>query len=157
MSLPLDPIPQTDPLIDQSDRMNSRWYRWLEAFVARALVGTSRITSLHRPNLSSSAPATTIFTPTQAGIIFRVSWRARVTTPAGVASSIAVTINWTEGGVACSKAFAAQTGNTTATVDGDSIPIRPDSGIAVQYSTTYASNPASVMQYDLDLVVEDMT
>lgn len=157
MSLPLDPIPQSDPLVDQSQHMNERWYRWLSLFVTRAVTGILKVASLHRTGLNASVAATTAYTPTQTGIVFDVKWRARVTTAAGVSSSVAVTISWKEGGIACSKTFTALTGNTTATVDGDSIPIRPDSGQAIQYATTYASNPAAAMQYDLDVAVVDVT
>ena len=150
MSLPLDPIPQTDDLIDANKKMNERWFRWLSAFVSRAVLGAQKMASVSRLALSGSITPTTIFTPTQAGILFRVSWHAGVTTAAGVSSSVSVTIGWTNtAGVACSKTFTALTGNTTATADGDAIPIVPKSGTQVTYSTTYASNPASVMQYEL--------
>ena len=68
-----------------------------------------------------------------------------------------MTVSWTQGGIACSKAFSAQTGNTTATVDGSAIPIRPDSGQPVQYATTYASVGATAMVYALDVVVRQLT
>lgn len=158
MALTLDPIPQSDDLIDSNRKMNDRWFRWLSAFVGRVTIGVQKVASLHRAGLSSSLVATTAYTVTQTGIVFLVSWRAGVTTAAGVSSSIAVTISWTnDAGVACSKAFAAQAGNTTGTADGDDVPIRPKSGTPIQYSTTYASNPAAAMQYDLDIVVQDLT
>ena len=156
MSAALDPIPQSDPLIDESQHMGERWYRWLSAFVTRCLTAILRVAAVHRSGLSSSQSATTIYTPNQTGLIWRVNWAVRVTTAAAVSSSIAVTINWTEGGVACSKAFAALTGNTTATADGDSVVIRSDVQ-PIRYATTYASNPAGVMVYELDVVVEDLT
>jgi hypothetical protein len=157
MSAPLDPIPQSDPLIDSTQHMNERWYRWLSAFVAQQGSGVLTVgKTAHRVGINAAIGATTVFTPTIAGLIYRVSYRARITTPAGVSSSLTVSVNWTEGGVACTKTFAALTGNTTATVDGDGVLIRPDTAV-VTYSTAYASNPASAMIYDLDVTVEDLT
>ena len=156
MSQALDPIPQSDPLIDPSGRMGERWYRWLSLVVTRLLSAVLTVASTHRTGLSASISATTIYTPTQPAT-FEVSWAARVSTAASTSSSIAVTVSWTQGGIACSKAFSAQTGNTTATVDGSAIPIRPDSGQPVQYATTYASVGATAMVYALDVVVRQLT
>lgn len=154
---PLDPIPQSDPLIDASDHMNERWYRWLSLFVARTLSGVLLVAkTIHRTGLASSLGATTVYTPTMAGVLVRMSFRARITTAAAVSSSLTVTINWTEGGVAQSHAFAAMTGNTTATTGGDSWTIRPDP-VPVTYTTIYASNPGGTMVYDLDVAAEALT
>src|SRR5438105_234442 len=151
--LTLDPIPQSDPLVSQTGLMGERWYRWLSLIVSRMQSAVLGVASVHRTGISGSIGATTIYTPTQAKG-FRVSWGARISTPATTSSSLTVTVNWTQGGVACSKSFTALTGNTTATADGNSVPIWPDSGQPIQYATTYASVGGTAMVHQLDLAVE---
>src|SRR3989304_6643158 len=47
--------------------------------------------------------------------LYRASYLARITTAAGVSSSLTVTLAWTDGGVAKALTGAAITANTTAT------------------------------------------
>lgn len=153
---PLDPIPQTEPPVEGvTGRFAGIWYRFFSQLVARSVLTILRVANpVHRTNVAASIVATTLFLPAQTGD-FRISWFAHVAVPASVSSSIAVTIGWKSNGVACSKTFAAQTGNTTATADGDSVFIRADSGVAVTYSSTYIS-VGTAMQYDLDVYAESV-
>lgn len=159
MAQPLDPIPQSDPLIDSTDRMNASWYRWLSNFVTRALGSSQRVgNAVHRTGLTSSVPTTSLFTPTQTQL-YRVGWYAQVTTAAGINSSLAVTIGWTTNGVPQTKTFspASLATNTTGSNDGDDVLIRADAGVAITYATTYASAGAPNMAYQIDAVVEQVT
>ena len=152
---PLDPIPQNEPPVEGVKGLISGiWFRFFSQLVSRSVITILRVaTPVHRTGLSASIVATTLFIPSQPGA-YRVSWTAHITRAAGTSSSVAVTIGWTQGGVACSKAFTALTGNTTATVDGDSVTIRPDAGIAVTYAVAYASVGAPVATYDVDVYGE---
>lgn len=152
---PLDPIPQNEPPVEGvKGSLSGIWFRFFSQLVARSVIGILRVgNAVHRTSIGASIVATTIFLPSQTGD-FRVSWYAQVTTAATTSSSIAVTIGWTSNGIACSKAFTALTGNTTATADGSSVLIRADSGLPVTYATTYASVGGTPMAHSLDVVAE---
>ena len=86
--------------------------------------------------------------------IWRISYTARITTPATTSSSLTVTITWTDGGVTMTQTGAAITGNTTATGQSGSVVIRVDASTPISYSTTYASVGGMPMAHALDLVCE---
>ena len=106
------------------------------------------------------APASLAITPLPLGElpagIWRVSYHARVTTPASVSSSLEVTISWTDGGVSQSATGAAMTGNLTTTVGFGTLPIRIDADTPVSVATIYASTGAQAMIYRLDVVLESL-
>lgn len=160
MSLPVLDIllPTKDPLIDDARLMGANWIRWMSQLLARVLVTVGKpATPVHRTGLSVSIVATTLFTPATPGD-YRVNWYAQVTQAATTNSSLTVTIGWTANSVACTKTFApaSLTTNTTASCDGDSVTIRPDSGQAVTYATAYTSTGATPMQYMLDVYPEQL-
>ena len=86
--------------------------------------------------------------------LYRINYYARITTAASVSSSLTVTFDWTDGGVACSFSGAAMTGNTTSTVQSGVYVIRIDGLSPVRYSTAYVSNAAGEMRYSLSVVLE---
>lgn len=88
--------------------------------------------------------------------LYRLSYFARITTAAGVSSSVTVSFAWTTSGVAQSSSGAALNGNTTASHQFGTLVIRVDANSAISYSTVYASNPAGVMRHSLDLVLEEL-
>lgn len=110
------------------------------------------LTSQHAAIATTPIPSDTL-----APGLYRVSIYQRVTTAAGVSSSLTTAISWTDGGISCSFSGAAMTGNTTATTQSFSQLIRVDRATPVSYTTTYASNPATVMQYSLDVVLETVS
>ncbi|MCC6417228.1 MAG: hypothetical protein IT429_03150 [Gemmataceae bacterium] len=88
--------------------------------------------------------------------LYRVTWYARIVTAAGVSSSLTVTISWTDGGIACSTSGAALNGNTVASAQSETRMARIDQATPISYATTYASNPAAAMAYDLVIIVEQL-
>lgn len=155
MSVPLDPIPEYDPLIDNSKRMGDRWYRWLSTVITRLLQAVLTVSAVHRA-LSSAVATTTIYTPAQPGVV-RVSWTMQVTTPATTNSSIAVTFGWKANTVAQTEAFAALTTNTTGTHGSGSVVIRPDSAQPITYAVAYSSTGGVSLAYQIDVTVEVLT
>jgi len=105
---------------------------------------------------TASIGLTAIPTSSLASGLYRVSYYCRITTAAGVSSSLIVTFSWTDGGVACSVSSTALTGNTTATVGTGTALINIDAASPVSYSTTYASNAAGVMRHSLYITLEEM-
>lgn len=153
---PLDPIPQSDPLIDPSQRMNDRWYRWLSGVIGRFQTSGVVLAATHLAGQTGSIAVRTLLTPSQPGL-YRFNWYLQVTTP-GTTSSIQGTVTWKTNGVTQTRNFpaAALTGNLTTTQDGDCFAFRPDSGSPVQWSTTYAST-GTPMAYTVDVACEEIT
>lgn len=103
---------------------------------------------------NASISATPLVSAVLPAGLYRVSWYARITTVAGVSSSLAVTIGWTEGAVSLALSGAALTGNTTTTVQSGMVLLNIDNNTPITYATTYASNAAGVMKYELVMTVE---
>lgn len=73
----------------------------------------------------------------------------RITQPASVSSSVAVTLSWVDGAHACSKTFAAVVGNTVGTTDAQFFTMDLDAPGSVNFETAYASVGATPMQHKL--------
>lgn len=109
-------------------------------------------------NQNAPIGTTTIVTPDSDGL-YSVEYYAAITTAAttgAATSSLTVTLAWTDEGTAKSKAFTAITGNTTLTTGSERYLFRADGGAPITYATTYASNGAGEMHYDLDIVVSSV-
>lgn len=151
------PAPFESGLVGKVDgRLSDSWQFWIERVAAslHAIPSILRVVALEEQNASIAAmdlPDRVL----PAGV-YRISYYARITTAAGVSSSLTVTFAWTDGGVAQTYSGAAINGNTTTSYQSGSIVIRTDEGADVTYATTYASNAAGVMQYSLDVFIEQV-
>ncbi|MCR4374149.1 MAG: hypothetical protein NUW22_04810 [Acidobacteria bacterium] len=139
--------------------MHREWLRWITLLLAMVNVSSLRQGVSTLTAQAASIAATAIPLAPNAALAtsdgrYRVLVYARVTRAATTSSSLAVTIGWTDGGIACTKAISAVTGNTTATVLQEQVVIRADKGTTINYSTTYASVGGVVMTYSLDVVAE---
>jgi hypothetical protein len=130
------------------------WENWLRALVGRAQAAASAIVTLALTAQSASIGLTSAV-PVASGL-YRVTYRFRVTSAAGVSSSLAVGVTTTEGGVACTQSSADYTGNVTNAPQSGSFLVHTDPSTPLQYFTTYASSPAAAMVYELDLIVEQL-
>jgi hypothetical protein len=89
--------------------------------------------------------------------MWRLSYYVRITRPATTSSSLAVTIQWIDGGVTLSYAGSALTGNTTGTYQCATLVIRSDHATPMSYSTVYGSVGAITMQYAIDVIAEALS
>ena len=136
-------------------QIGHEWLRWLSDLVVTVDRAPTRAASTVRKTAQmASIGVTPLPLATIPPGLYRVSYRCRVTTPAGVSSSLSVTITWTEGAVVQTETSAALTGNATTTHGVGTVVLRSDANTPISYSTTYASNPGAAMVYDLDLVIE---
>lgn len=153
MSAPEFPV--REPLTNPSTRLiTDRWRIWLRNL--NLLVGNSR-TLLKAVNLTgqnASISTTAIPTDALAPGLYAVTTYARITTAAGVASSLTATLGWTESAQALTFSGSAMTGNTVLTVQSFSFMMAIDQATPITYATTYSSNPASAMRYTLKLALE---
>lgn len=164
------PMPLNDPLvnkrkkglrpeeIDENEgKMAEVWIPYMQSQSSITATAVRQTTSpVVLTAQSASIGVTSIPAASLAGGLYRVTYWARVTTAAGTSSSLSVTLSWTDSGVACSKAFTAVTGNTTATTDSNSYLVNIDGASPISYSTTYASVGAPAMIYALSLTLEGM-
>lgn len=164
MAFQFAPPPLTTPIIDRDKAgkltglMTLQFSNWLRAAVLTPITQSSRtLTTVSLTDQHASIGATAINTTTLSAGLYRAWWYARVTTAAGVSSSLTVTLGWTESSIALTYAGVAMTGNTTATTQSDGGVVRIDGATNVTYATTYASNAAGAMQYRLDVVLEALS
>jgi hypothetical protein len=161
------PIPTGDPIAVPADpknplsqrlpklRLGDKFQRWLSGLSAQVDLRAARqgdVVRLQNQNASIAVTALPIGTVVQG--IWRISVTVRVTTAAGVASTIQGHLHWSEGGVTQQDNTTNLAGNLTTTREGKVFIIRTDDAQPISYSTTYTSNPANAMRYSLDIVAE---
>lgn len=152
------PPPGNNPMIDRADLTVTRpWYQWLIALIDRVDNGARRVAVERVSAQAASIGTTALPIGLIAGGLYRVSWALRVTQAATSSSSLTVGLSWTDGTIACSLSGAAVTGNTTATTQSGTALIQVDQGTPVSYSTTYASSGATPMQYQVEIVLEQVS
>ena len=118
--------------------------------------GPSRVFSATVPTSDASIGATDVTNGLAPAGLYRMTYYLRITAPASVSSSVAVTFDWTDLGTACSVTFGTIIGNTIDTNDSAQWMFRSDSLSPIRYSTTYSSLAANEMEYDLLVVLEAM-
>jgi hypothetical protein len=141
---------QTDPL---EGTMSDAWVDYISKLVQTVQASATRISIAARVDQSAAISPTDIGGALKAGL-YRITYYARITTPASVSSSLTVSFIWTDGGVSPSVSGAAMTGNTDTTIQTGTYTVRVDSASPINYSTAYASNLAGEMKYRLDVFLE---
>lgn len=147
------PLPLDTPLVETDRQINWFWAQYLTVRDALIQQAATIIVDTALSAQAASIAATSLAVGSTASL-YRVNSLARITRAAGTSSSLIVTIAWTEGGVALTKAYAALVANTTSTYLSEVLPIRVDANTSVTYATTYASVGAPTMQYRLEIAVE---
>lgn len=154
MSSHLDPAPIRAEITDKGVvKIGADWVRWF-GFLRDAVNGRMALGSAELTAQDAAITATAVATPTLAAGLYRVAYAVRVTQAATTSSTVTVTVEWTDGGIAMSQSGAAVTGNTTATQQNGTLLVRIDAGTTIRYSTAYSSVGATSMQYALDVVAE---
>lgn len=164
MSAPqLPPIPTSAPVNElgldgkPTPYLGSDYYLWLFALASRVQQSAGVLGTPTRLTAQSAAIGTTSLTlPALSGGLYRVSWYARITTPATVSSSLTVSIGYTESALSLSASGAAITGNTTATEQSGSVLIQTDPSAPITFSTAYATVGATGMAYRLSITCEQV-
>ena len=134
--------------------MGYEWLRWISTLTSVVDASPSRKVHRRLSGQVAAIGATALAIGSVGAGIWRVSYFARITTPAGVSSSLTVSFGYQTGGVTQSDSGAAIVGNTTATHQFGTLVIRVDADTPISYSTAYASNPAGAMAYSLDVTAE---
>lgn len=151
----VDVLPTRDALLDALKLVTPPWLKRLNQIRDALNTAPQReIATLELTGKTAAISATAIpANPLVAGY-YRVSTFLRVTTAAGVSSSVAVTIAFTSGAVACSYTLSTLNANDVNEPVSDTRVLKVDSETDIEYSTTYASDPAAAMTYELSIVLE---
>jgi hypothetical protein len=128
---------------------------WLLELTTRVDATPESIVRLPRlTNQAAAIAATPLALPESTSGLYRVTVYARKTQAATTSSDLTVTIQATDGGVACPQSTPTNSVNTTAAVISQSFLVRRDQATAITYETAYASVGGTVMKYALDVEVE---
>lgn len=144
------PIPYGDRLVVTDGMVSEPWERWLTTQAQALSQAPNRLVPLVPLTDKNASIGTTNFTPgfVPAGVYW-LTYYTRITTVAAVNSSLTVTLGWTDHGTAQTFSGAAIVGNTINDWQSDTKLVYVDSLTPVTYSTTYASNAAGEMKYQL--------
>lgn len=159
----LAPLPLQSAVLDLDDAgkpvpgytLSREYAIWLQqSLIPRTEAPAQILTTVTLTAQAASIALTPVPLSTITAGLYRVSWYTRVTQAATTDSSLAITITWTESAATCTNTGAAVTGNLTTSTQSGSVVLRSDGNAPIDYSTTYASTGATVMQYRIDVIVE---
>lgn len=155
----LAPVPfRTAVVTDVAARLiPTTWTRWFQSLKDAVDRAAQRVAIVTLTGQAAALTTTALNTGLLTDGLYRVSWQARITQAATTSSSLTVTLGWTAGGVACSTSGAALTGNTPATVQSGAALVHADAGSVLTAATAYASVGATAMQYELTVIVEQVS
>jgi len=145
--------PRAEDKDPKEGRITPRWQEYLDREAANLSKSTTLINSASALNQSASIAATDFSGAALPAGTYEFEWFATVKTAAGVSSSLIVTVDFVYSSVTKTLSYTAMTGNTTGTFAHSGGIIVIDNASPVRYSTTYASNAAGAMHYDLFLVL----
>jgi hypothetical protein len=137
-----------------SGRLTFLMRYWLLSLADRINATPEILASVKASTQAASISATSFSILSVSPGLYRLSMSARISRAATTSSSLIVTFGWTSGGVSCTTASPAMTGNTTATVGSLTVLARVDEATAITYATTYVSAGGTTMQYSLDVSCE---
>jgi len=148
-----------DPFVDAQGRLSSDAFNWFLINVLPRLNQTSAIYGgttppFERTGQSASIAAFSLPLGSLSTGYFRVTVWVRITTPAGVSSSVTPFLQFTSKGVACTVTGAAVTSNAINLPASQTFLIHVQAPGPIQIGVTYASNPASAAVYEIACVVE---
>src|SRR5574343_1151265 len=144
-----------DPIADRKTGLIPRvWASWFQAIAEQVDAASFRLQTVTLDTQAAAIVPTNIPIASLTTGLYRVTYALRVTQAASTSSSVAVTLSWKSGGVACSQAFGDVTGNTTDSVQSGTVLIRCDVDGPITYAVAYASVGLTAMQYSLDVAVE---
>lgn len=145
------PIPFWDRLTDKAGMITQLWTQWFEEdLLPQVQAAPTQIGSYTNGDapLDDALGLTTVATvPTTGQYLVLVA--TQIIAAAGVASTLALTVTWTSNGVTQTETFATINNGTDTDHQSSAITILADGNSPVSVNTTYTSNPANDMTYNL--------
>ncbi len=141
----LAPIPIDAPIADRIGAITLFFrLRWQELVDGFGVVPTRGLLSIADRN--TALPATILYT-TIAAAVYRVGYYIRKTAADGVASSLTVTIAWTEGGAPKTYVFGALAVDAIDAKQSDFIEVPADAASDLTIAIAYVSTTPGNMHY----------
>ena len=147
------PDPATGKMT-RSKYFSQEYVDWFLELQTRTQQSAERIGAVALTAQSASISATPVPMPDLTTGFYRVSYSARISRAASTDSTLTVTLGWTRSTIALTQAGAAITGNSTSTQQNATLLLWVDANASITYATTYGSNGATTMQYELAVIVE---
>ena len=149
--------PYAAPMIDALKRAERVWLKWFQLVQRAANIAPLVLGTVSLSGQNASIAATSVATNgALVGGLYRVSIYARVTTAAGVSSSLAPFVTYVENGIVKTQTGAALTANSTAVPGSWPFLVNIDPATVIKYGFTYASNAAGAMVYGSSIAVESV-
>lgn len=158
-SLVLEPAPYKNEIGKPgSGAMSGPWQDFFQLVLLPRLQNAApNLVTVPLTAQSASIGATNLI-PLAVGL-FRISWYSRITTAASISSSLQVTVQTSDVGVAIAQSGAAVTTNTTASIQSGSVLMAcsaaDGSGTPLQFLVTYAS-AGTAMKFKLTVTTEQL-
>lgn len=133
--------------------MAQRWQEYFDRQASSLALATAVVNTAEALDQTASIAATDMSGGSLPAGTYEFEWFVSIRTAAGVSSSVIVTVDFAYRGATKTLSYATVNGNTTATFSHGGGIIVIDNASPIRYATTYASNPAGAMHYDLILVL----
>lgn len=146
--------PIRDALVDKAGFLVRSWRNYFFALQGVGQASPQVLQTASPSTQTAAIPPTPLPLPSISSGYYRVNVYETITLPAGVSSSLQVTIGWTDNGTASTRALSALTTNTIGANDSTTFPIHVDNNSPITYAVAYASNPASTMTYNIGVLLE---
>ncbi len=153
----LSPIPAQTEITDSQGRITEFFrLRWEELRNTFRLAPTVATVTVPAGSLTGAAtiPTTAVFTTLQAGT-YRLTYYIRKTAADGVASSLTVTLGWSDT-LGLSQAFAALVVDSTSAFQTGTITVDADAVTDLTYAVLYASTGGN-MRFKIKVFVEQLS
>lgn len=144
---------RTDP---NENRISEAWFNYFNELGVQSLNTPQFQTAPVSYTGQTASLGTKSIAGSLRGGLYRVTMMAQVIIAAATSSSLTLSISWTDNGVTQAESSAAITGNTTATHGHFQYAMYIDTNTPITFSTTYASNAANQMTYDLYVTLESL-
>ena len=157
MSFTTAPLNAQQRMVDHKGRPAQSFIDWITPVTNGVDAAPSGFAPVVVTGKNAAIGTTAIPTEVLDAGLYRVTWYARITTAATTGaqtSSLTVTVAWTDLTVSQSFSGAAITGNAVTTNQSETKLLYVDAATPISYSTAYASDTASQMQYRLSVYLE---
>lgn len=155
MTRSLSPIPTFAPIVDTQGQITTFFRLLWQALIGGWAQVPTAATPIAKTGQSASIVTSTLLATPAAGL-YRVSWYLRKTVADGVASSLTMTIGWTDSGVSLTKSGSALTTDSTTAEQDGAFTVYADAASDLTYAVAYASNTPGKMTYDVRVSVEQL-
>lgn len=149
-------LPINDAIVDDAGRPTRVFIDVYTALTQDVDDAPARLGTSVGQTAQTAAIGVTPFTVgTLAGGLYRVSANLRITQQATTSGSVGVNLTFTKDGQTFTVT-GTTLGNTLGASRGDTWLVHIDGATPISYSTAYASVGGTPMEYDLDLVLEQV-